>query len=98
MVAQFDFGNKTYENLISSAFCLSIVCFYANLEYMQNIHFDGSQRYDIEETKKKYKNVYSQDSNLTSVYNLLKDIQPKRTEVKQQIKEQKLVRSSISVN
>lgn len=66
--------------------------------YMQNIHFDGSQRYDIEETKKKYKNVYSQDFNLTSVYNLLKDIQPKRTEVKQQIKEQRLVRSSISVN
>ena len=66
--------------------------------YMQNIHFDGNQRYDIEQTKKKYKHVYSQDSDITSVYNLLKDIQPKRTEVKQQIKEQKLVRSSISVN
>ena len=66
--------------------------------YMQNVHFDGSQRYDIEETKKKYKHVYSQDSNLNSIYNLLKDIQPKRTEVKQQIKEQRLARSSINVN
>ena len=66
--------------------------------YMQNIHFDGSKRNNIDETKTKYKQVYSQDSDLTSVYNLLKDIQPERKQVKQLIKKQKLDRSSISVN
>tara|TARA_E500000178_G_C16665623_1_gene592669 strand:- start:296 stop:646 length:351 start_codon:yes stop_codon:yes gene_type:complete len=66
--------------------------------YMQNIHFDGDQRYDIQETKKIYKEVFSQETNITSVYNLLKDIQPKRTQIKQQIKQQKLDRSSITKN
>jgi hypothetical protein len=65
---------------------------------MQNIHFDGSKRYNIEQTKKKYKQVYSQESDLTTLYNLLKDIQPKRKQVKQLIKQQKLERSSMSVN
>ena len=65
-----------------------------------SVVFSGSNGpvYGWEETKKKYKQVYSQDSDLISLYNLLKDIQPKRKQVKQLIKQQKLERSSISAN
>ena len=62
--------------------------------YTQNIHFDGKQRYSLNETKKKYKQLFVQDSKLDNLYYLVKYIQPKRSLVKQQIKEQKLDRSS----
>ena len=64
--------------------------------YMQNIHFDGHQRYTIQETKVKFKEIYSQDSSIDNIYNLLNTIQPKRTQIKKQIKQQKLERSSIT--
>ena len=62
--------------------------------YTQNIHFDGKQRYSLKDTKIKYKQLFVQESDLDNLYYLVNYIQPKRHLVKQQIKEQKLDRSS----
>ena len=62
--------------------------------YTQNIHFDGKQRYSLKDTKIKYKKMFVQESDLDNLYYLVNYIQPKRTLVKQKIKEQKLDRSS----
>ena len=67
----------------------------SNSKPVEEIHFDGNQRFTIQQSKIRFKELYSQDSSVDKLYNLLVTIQPKRKQIKKQIKQQKLDRSSI---
>ncbi len=99
---------KTWDNYALTILNLRVLSYLFNNEYtnnstitylielyMQNIHFDGNQRFTIQQSKIRFKELYSQDSSVDKLYNLLVTIQPKRKQIKKQIKQQKLDRSSI---
>ena len=85
-VISYLFSNQYYKNNTIS-YLIEI--------YLQNIHYDGRQRLSIEETKRKYKKLYNQDSNVDNLSYLLEYIKPERKVIKKRIKDEKLDRSSI---
>ncbi len=79
---------KKYYNVAIISYTIEI--------YLQNIHFNGHRRHSVKETKKLCKQIYSQESNLDSLYYLLDQIKPERKKVKEFIHNDKIDRSSYS--
>ena len=86
-VISYMFGKKYYNDSIIS---------YTIEIYLQNIHFNGHQRYSIKETKKICKQIYSQESSIESLYYLLEQIKPERKKVKEFIHNDRIDRTSYS--